>query len=138
MEDALREGVRILDGVMPVEIIVDDRGSATALKFAKCTLEEGVPTPVEGSEFEVECDLIVSAIGQGGDLQGIEEMGNDRNLMNADKFFQHPDRPGHFVAGDIIQPPSRSASSTSCSVAVISAFSNSEVKVTSAPWRDAA
>ncbi len=60
--------------------------------------------PVEGTEFEVECDLIVSAIGQGGDLQGIEEMGNDRNLMNADKFFQHPDKPGHFVAGDIIQP----------------------------------
>jgi glutamate synthase (NADPH/NADH) small chain len=24
--------------------------------------------------------------------------------MNADKFFQHPDKPGHFVAGDIIHP----------------------------------
>ena len=46
----------------------------------------------------------MSAIGQGGDLRGIEEMGNERNLMNADKFFQHPDKPGHFVAGDIIHP----------------------------------
>ena len=62
------------------------------------------PSPVEGTEFEVECDLIVSAIGQGGDLQGIEEMGNERSLMDADKFFQHPGKAGHFVAGDIIRP----------------------------------
>ncbi len=104
VEDALREGVNILDGVMPIEIIVNDEGRATALKLAKCTFEDGKPVPVEGSEILIECDLIVSAIGQGGDLSGIEEMGNDRNLMNADKYFQHPDKPGHFVAGDIIQP----------------------------------
>jgi glutamate synthase (NADPH) small chain len=24
--------------------------------------------------------------------------------MNADKFYQVPDKPGHFVAGDIIRP----------------------------------
>ncbi|MCP4472116.1 MAG: NAD(P)-binding protein [Gammaproteobacteria bacterium] len=104
VEDALREGVRILDGVMPTEIVVNDEGRAIALKLAKCTMADGIPTPVEGSEFEIECDLIVSAIGQGGDLSGIEEFGNERNLMDADKFFQHPDRPGHFVAGDIILP----------------------------------
>ncbi len=104
VEDALREGVKILDGVMPVEIIVNDEGRATALKLARCTVEDGKPTPVEGSEIVIECDLIVSAIGQGGDLDGIEEMGNDKNLMDADKYFQHPGKPGHFVAGDIIHP----------------------------------
>jgi NADPH-dependent glutamate synthase beta subunit-like oxidoreductase len=104
VKDALREGVKILDGVMPIEIIVNEEGRATALKLAKCTVEDGKPTPVEGSEIVIECDLIVSAIGQGGDLSGIEEMGNDRNLMDADKYFQHPDKPGHFVAGDIIHP----------------------------------
>ena len=104
VEDAMREGVRILDGVMPIEIIVNDDGRATALKLAKCQIENGKPTAVEGSEFEVECDLIVSAIGQGGDLTGLEELGNERNLMDADKFFQHAQKPGHFVAGDIIHP----------------------------------
>ena len=104
VEDAMREGVRILDGVMPIEIIVNDEGRATALRLAKCQIENGQPTPVEGSEFEVECDLIVSAIGQGGDLTGLEELGNERNLMDADKFFQHAQKPGHFVAGDIIHP----------------------------------
>ncbi len=104
VEDALREGVRVLDGVMPIEIVVDAEGRATALKMAKCTFEGDKPVPVEGSEFELECDLIVAAIGQGGDLSGLEELGNERNLMDADRFYQHPERPGHFVAGDIIQP----------------------------------
>ena len=104
VEDALREGVSIRDGVMPIEIVVNDEGRATALKLAKCEFEDGAPKPVEGTEFTIECDLIVSAIGQGGDLTGIEEIGNDRGLMDADKFFQHPDRAGHFVAGDIIRP----------------------------------
>jgi NADPH-dependent glutamate synthase beta subunit-like oxidoreductase/Pyruvate/2-oxoacid:ferredoxin oxidoreductase delta subunit len=104
VEDALKEGVTIIDGVMPIEIIIDDTGRATALKLAKCTLEDGNPAPVEGSEFTIECDLIVSAIGQGGDLSGIEELGNDHGLMDADKFYAHANREGHFVAGDIIRP----------------------------------
>ena len=104
VEDALREGVKILDGVMPIEIVVNGDGRATALRMAKCEMENGVPKPVEGSEFDIECDLIVSAIGQGGDLSGLEDLGNDRGLMDADKFFQHPGKPGHFVAGDIVNP----------------------------------
>ena len=104
VEDALREGVSILDGVMPIEIIVNEAGRAIALKLARCELENNQPKPVAGSEFEIECDLIVSAIGQGGDLQGFENLGNERNLMDADKFFQLPEHEGHFVAGDIIRP----------------------------------
>ncbi len=105
VDDALQEGVTILNGVMPVEVIIGDDGRATGVKMAKCAVDDrGIPTPVEDTEFELEADLIVSAIGQGGDLSGIEEMGNDRRLIEADKFYQVPDRPGHFVAGDIIRP----------------------------------
>ncbi|MFT5113517.1 MAG: glutamate synthase (NADPH/NADH) small chain [Parasphingorhabdus sp.] len=105
VDDALREGVTILNGVMPVDVIKDENGRATAMKLAKCTMDDrGVPSAVEGSEFIVECDLIVSAIGQGGDLSGLDELNNGRNLINSDKFYQVPDRPGHFVAGDIIRP----------------------------------
>jgi len=75
VHDALKEGVTIHDGVMPIEIILDEDGRASALKLAKCTLDDGKPTPVDGTEFTIECDLIVSAIGQGGDLTGIEELG---------------------------------------------------------------
>jgi NADPH-dependent glutamate synthase beta subunit-like oxidoreductase len=104
VHDALKEGVTIHDGVMPIEIIVDENGRATALVLAKCTMEDDKPQLIENTEFTIECDLIVSAIGQGGDLTGFEELGNDYNLMDADKFYAHPDRPGHFVAGDIIRP----------------------------------
>ena len=104
VQDALHEGVTILNGVMPTEVVLNDEGRATALKMAQCKMEKGRPVVIEGTEFTVEADLIVAAIGQGADLEGIEELGNERGLINADKFYQVPNRPGHFVAGDIIRP----------------------------------
>ncbi len=105
VEDALREGVRIHDGVMPVAVVQREDGRARALKMARCEVDEkGVPRPIEGTEYEIECDLIVSAIGQGGDLTGLEELDDGRGLIAADKFYQLLEKPGHFVAGDIIRP----------------------------------
>ena len=104
VNDALHEGVTILDGVMPVGLDIGEDGRATGLRIAKCAMEDGRPVPVEGTEQLLEADLIVSAIGQGGDMNGLEDLANDRNLMDADKFYQYPNRPGHFVAGDIVRP----------------------------------
>jgi glutamate synthase (NADPH/NADH) small chain len=105
VEDALREGVKILNGVMPIEVVVNAEGRATALKMAKCKMVDGRPTPVEGTEFDIECDLIVSAIGQGGDLsEGLDDLNNGRGLIDADAYYQLPNRAGHFAAGDIIRP----------------------------------
>ncbi len=104
VEDALREGVDIHDGVMPLEVIVNDKGRAIALKVAKCEMVDGRPTPIEGTEYEIEADLIVSAIGQTGDLTGLEEFDNGRGLMDADSFYRVPGKEGHFVAGDIVRP----------------------------------
>ena len=104
VNDALHEGVTILDEVMPVGLIKGADGRATGLKVAKCTMEGGRPTPVEGTEQIIEADLIVSAIGQGGDLTGLEVLDNGRGLINADSFYQVPEREKHFVAGDIIRP----------------------------------
>ena len=104
VHDALTEGVTVLDGVMPVALIKGPDGRATGLKVADCTMDGMRPIPVEGTERVIEADLIVSAIGQGGDMTGLEDLDNGRGLMNADKFYQVPDKPGHFVAGDIIRP----------------------------------
>jgi Pyruvate/2-oxoacid:ferredoxin oxidoreductase delta subunit len=62
------------------------------------------PIPVEGTERVLDADLIVAAIGQGGDMTGLEALANDRNLIDADKFYQVPGKAGHFVAGDIVRP----------------------------------
>ncbi len=104
ISDALKEGVEILDGVMPLEVILGDDGRATGLKVCDCTMDGMKPVPTEGSERILEADLIVAAIGQSGDMAGLEEMANDRNLIDADKNMQVPGKPGHFVVGDIIQP----------------------------------
>jgi glutamate synthase (NADPH/NADH) small chain len=103
--EALHEGVQIQNEVMPVEVIKNDAGMAVGLKMAKCTVDDrGIPTAVEGTEFELEADLIVSAIGQTTDLEGIDTYANERGLMDADPLFRHPDHEGHFVVGDIIRP----------------------------------
>jgi NADPH-dependent glutamate synthase beta subunit-like oxidoreductase len=104
VNDALHEGVTILDEVMPMEVIKGEDGRATGLKIAKCQMEGGKPVPVEGTEQVLEADLIVAAIGQGGDLEGLEDWDNGRGLFNADSFFQVPEKPKHYVAGDIIRP----------------------------------
>ncbi|OQX42884.1 MAG: glutamate synthase, partial [Candidatus Sedimenticola endophacoides] len=67
INDALQEGCTILDGVMPLEVIVGADGRATGLKVCDCTMDGMTPVPVEGTERVLEADLIVSAIGQGGD-----------------------------------------------------------------------
>ncbi|WJW74349.1 NAD(P)-binding protein [Thiohalobacter sp. IOR34] len=104
VRDALHEGVTILNEVMPVALVRDESGRATALRMAKCVVKDGRPEPIEGTEFDLEADLIVSAIGQGGDLTGLEDFDNGRGLMDSDQFYQVPNKPGHFVAGDIVRP----------------------------------
>ncbi len=105
VQDALVEGVTILTEVMPSEIVVDENGRAIGLKVVEAVMEGNMPKPVEGGkETLIEADLIVSAIGQYGDLEGVEEIGNDRNAIDADNFYQVPGKEGHFVAGDIVRP----------------------------------
>ncbi|RMD71515.1 MAG: 4Fe-4S dicluster domain-containing protein, partial [Gammaproteobacteria bacterium] len=104
VQDAMREGVRILGNVMPIEVIRDESGRATALKMSGCTVEGNRPIPKEGTEFTLEADIIVAAIGQLGDLEGLEALDNGRGFIDADKFYQVPGRPGHFVIGDIVRP----------------------------------
>jgi NADPH-dependent glutamate synthase beta subunit-like oxidoreductase len=104
VEDALTEGVTIRDGVMPIEVLLDEGGRARGLKLAECEMVDDVPQPKAGTEFEIEADLIVSAIGQSGDLTGLESFDNGKGLMNADAHYRIPEREGHFVAGDIIRP----------------------------------
>ncbi|MEJ1386887.1 MAG: NAD(P)-binding protein [Candidatus Sedimenticola sp. (ex Thyasira tokunagai)] len=118
IHDALHEGCAILDGVMPLEVILGDDGRATGLKVCDCTMDGMTPIPTEGTERVLEADLVVSAIGQGGDMAGIEEMANDRNLIDADKFYQVPGKAGHFVAGDIVRPHLLTTAIGQASVAV--------------------
>ena len=105
VQDALIEGVTIMNEVMPVEIIKDANGRATALKLVDSKFENNAPVAVEGGkEYIVEADLIVAAIGQTGDMTGVEDFDNGRGLIDADNFYRVPGKDGHFVCGDIVRP----------------------------------
>ncbi len=105
VEDAIIEGVNLMNEVMPVEIIRDDSGRATGMKFVDSTWENNAPVAVEGGkEYIVEADLIVAAIGQGGNLEGLEDLNNGRNLVDADNVYRVPGKENHFVCGDIVRP----------------------------------
>ncbi len=103
IDDANREGVEIQGQLSPIEVIKNAEGRATALRFVR--LEEDGSTPIEGSEFEVECELIVPAIGQGVDGEGMDDsFFNKHGFIDADKNFQIPNKPGFFVCGDVVRP----------------------------------
>ncbi len=105
IEDAQREGVKIRGSLMPVKVILDEKtGRATALRVIELDYSSGKPVEKPGTEFDLEADLIVSAIGQSGDLQGMESLDNGKGLIAADKFYQVPKRQGLFACGDIIRP----------------------------------
>jgi NADPH-dependent glutamate synthase beta subunit-like oxidoreductase len=104
IDAAIREGVTIRGSLAPVEVIKGEDGRATALRVVEVEWDGNDMKVKEGSEFDIECDLIVAAIGQGGDLSGMEQLDNGRGLIDADRHFQVPDKPGYFVAGDVIRP----------------------------------
>jgi NADPH-dependent glutamate synthase beta subunit-like oxidoreductase len=104
VEDALREGVKFQNCLQPVEVILGPDGRGRALKVIELDYSKGKPEPKPGTEREIEFDLLVSAIGQAGDLRGMESFDNGKTLINADRHYQVPNKPGYFVCGDIVRP----------------------------------
>ncbi len=104
IDDAQREGITIQGALSPTKVILDGQGRAKALRVVKLDYASGKPVEVPGSEMDLEADLIVSAIGQAGDFEGLDGFDNGKGLINADKFYQVPGKPGFFVCGDIIRP----------------------------------
>ncbi|MEQ1695669.1 MAG: NAD(P)-binding protein [Hyphomicrobiaceae bacterium] len=102
--DAAREGVTIIGSVMPLEVLKDDQGQARALKMCKCTMKGTTPVPVPGSEFEIPCDIVISAIGQMGDFEGINPLDGGKGFIAADSMYRVKGKEKHFAGGDIIRP----------------------------------
>jgi Pyruvate/2-oxoacid:ferredoxin oxidoreductase delta subunit len=112
VEHALGEGITIRGGMVPVAVIKDSTGRATALRVMRCEAKlaggkleiKNVP----GSEEDIEADLIVSAIGQAVDFTGLESLNNGRGALAADKNYQvqagGQAQAGLFCGGDVIRP----------------------------------
>jgi NADPH-dependent glutamate synthase beta subunit-like oxidoreductase/Pyruvate/2-oxoacid:ferredoxin oxidoreductase delta subunit len=106
IEQALAEGIAIRGGLVPVGVVKDANGRATALRVADCEAKfVGGKLEInqkEGSEQDLPADLIVSAIGQAVDFTGLEEFDNGKGMVTTDKNYQV--KPGTFAGGDVIRP----------------------------------
>jgi heterodisulfide reductase subunit A-like polyferredoxin len=107
---AVEEGVHFEFLTNPVEFISDGNGKLGKVKCIRMKLGEPDesgrrrPIPMEGSEFEMNADTVILAIGSGPDtLPGVDvnKWGNidtDRNCITP--------TPGFFAGGDIVTGPS--------------------------------
>jgi len=79
IDGADEEGVQFEFLVLPKKIVVDDNRQVTGVECVRMELGEPDdsgrrrPQPVEGSEFIVECDTLIPAIGQDPELSFITE-----------------------------------------------------------------
>ena len=108
IEQALSEGIAIRGGLVPVAVLRDAGGRATALRVARCEARMvggrlEIKT-IEGTEEDIEADLVVSAIGQAVDFTGLESLNNGKGGISADKNYQVQGQPGMFVGGDVVRP----------------------------------
>jgi formate dehydrogenase beta subunit len=109
IHDAEEEGVNFHYLCTPSRIIAKD-GKVVAVECIRMELGEPDksgrrrPVPVPGSEFEIETDILIPAIGQAVDLSFLEEgLGVEVTkwhtvLVNQETF--ETSRPGIFSAGD--------------------------------------
>ncbi len=103
-EDAKREGVDIKGSVMPLEVILNAEGRATGLKMCECEMKGNAPVAIEGTEFVIEADIIIAAIGQAGDFEGIDGLGNERGFIDIEAGYKVKGKDKHFAGGDILKP----------------------------------
>lgn len=114
IEAALEEGVEIQFLTAPKKVIVKD-GKVVGLECLRMKLGEPDssgrrrPIPIEGSEFIVDVDMVIPAIGERPDvsyLQNIEriQVTKDETIV-VDRETCMTDLPGVFAGGDVVTGP---------------------------------
>ena len=114
VEQAEEEGIRFDFLTVPVEI-VGENGKTTGLRCLRAELvaREGSkrmsPVPIEGSEFVIETDAVIGAIGQRVDKETMLELTElawtRRNTIDVNMVSMETSEPGIFAAGDAVTGP---------------------------------
>ncbi|MBI4985564.1 MAG: NAD(P)-binding protein [Rhodocyclales bacterium] len=104
IDAVIEEGVELQPCVAPVSVVKGADGKATALRVIKVDWVNKKMVPQEGSEYDIPADLIVCAVGQYIDWEGMDSFKNQKNVANVDKNLQAVGQPGVFVGGDAITP----------------------------------
>jgi formate dehydrogenase major subunit len=103
--ECLEEGIEIMELAAPVGIVAD-RGRLKALRCQRMKLGEPDdsgrrrPIPLDGSEFDLPCQLAVSAIGQAPVTEGITAIGAETlELTRWNTIVVEPDTMRTNIAG---------------------------------------
>ncbi len=107
------EGVVRYNSWGPREILIDEKGRASGIKFVKCLTvfdEKGRFSPKydESDILTLEADNIVLSIGQGTDLSFIDSDDislDDRGQLKLDVSHINTEAEGVFAAGDVAYGP---------------------------------
>lgn len=97
-------GARGLFNAQPVEIV--GNAQATGVKFIKTQSQNGKLEEVAGSEFVVECDLVIKATGQAKlaelfDQIDVLQIDRSKRIIVNEATFQ-TDNPKYFAGGDAV------------------------------------
>jgi glutamate synthase (NADPH/NADH) small chain len=109
---ALEEGIEFLWLTLPIRYIGDANGNVKAMECVKMELRETDgsgrprPVPIEGSNFVLEVDMVIEAIGQGPNRVLLSEFPdlelNERGYIKADEDTGATSVKGVFAGGDIV------------------------------------
>ena len=103
-ETIIHSGARGMFNVQPIEIV--GNGKATGVKFLKTENRNGKLENIAGSEFVLDCDLVIKATGQAkmanffGMIDGLELDARNRIKVNKESF--QCSNPKYFAGGDAV------------------------------------
>ncbi len=114
VEEAEKEGIKIHFQVAPLKII-GENGNVSGIQCTRTRLTQAdstgrpQPVPIEGSEFLIETDYIIPAIGQ---TPNFDLLGDDHglavskwNLLEVNSETLQTNRPAIFAGGDVTTGP---------------------------------
>ena len=113
LNETTNEGVNFVYLVSPLEVLGDSEGRVTGVRFIRNRLGEPdsdgrrIPRPIPGSEFTIDCDVVLAATGQKADFSWIPK--NMKLAFNRDGSLRvNPQTwmtsvKGLFAGGDFTQ-----------------------------------
>jgi NADPH-dependent glutamate synthase beta subunit-like oxidoreductase/formate hydrogenlyase subunit 6/NADH:ubiquinone oxidoreductase subunit I/ferredoxin len=112
VHEAIEEGARAIFLAAPTRILTDNDNRVTGVEFQRMRLGapdasgRRRPEPIEGTEFVIECDRVLTAIGQGPELAWLDRgaqgvAATKQRRLRADAVTFATGRPGVFGSGDV-------------------------------------
>ena len=112
IHEAQLEGIEF--SILTNPLSVTQNGNTVTMKLTKMQLGEPdasgrrSPSPIPGSEYDIDVDYVISAIGQTQDLSFINDACNvstNRDRLSVDKNSAMTNLDGVFAAGDAVSGP---------------------------------